>query len=502
MQQLKLLITLIFLVPFIIGQAQTSTGAEIVSHQRFGQGMMVTKAKIVPLSGVVSNIFFFNRQDEPWNGNEWYEYDWEIRGRFPSNGWSQIRVREEAGGQLRDAPVNISTTENLGQNFYHYILIRKGDEYVYDIREDFDINSYNYNNAGAHGGNSASIIVGGPRVYNTGGPVADIPGFKTLDFSLGITSFDNGWAGALPGDAYSGDLIVDFTRFYGLSGNNVNTYPQWQDEFNNGSLDYGKWFTANWTFFDTQFTNNNIRFDNGHIIMTIKRDQNNSGNSNTNLALNGQASQSTTSHAGSANRAIDNNTNGNWGSKSVTHTQDNTNSWWELSLAGESDLNRITLHNRTDCCTDRLSDFSVSVLDEDDNVVWTKFYSTAVNSALTINLDAVGSKVRINRNGVLSLAEVQVFGTQLNTTNTPMSTSNLALNGAASQSSTAHGGGASRAIDNNTNGAWRNSSVTHTNSGNNAWWQVQLAQTSDIEEIVLFNRTDNCCTSRLSNYTV
>ena len=117
MQKIKLLFTLLSLLLFMIGQAQTSTGAEIVSHQRFGQGLMVTKAKIVPLSGVVSNMFFYNREDEPWNGNRWYEYDWEIRGRFPSNGWSQIRVREQAGGQIRDAPVNISTSENLGQNF-------------------------------------------------------------------------------------------------------------------------------------------------------------------------------------------------------------------------------------------------------------------------------------------------------------------------------------------------------------------------------------------------
>ena len=41
--------------------AQTNYGGEIVSYNTFGEGMMVTRAKIIPLSGTVTNIFFFNR---------------------------------------------------------------------------------------------------------------------------------------------------------------------------------------------------------------------------------------------------------------------------------------------------------------------------------------------------------------------------------------------------------------------------------------------------------
>ena len=102
-------------------------GAEIVSYQTFGEGLMVTKAKIPPISGLVSNFFFYNRVDQPWNGNEWYEYDWEIRGAHPNNGWSQIRVRPQAGGALRNAPVNVGTTINIGNSMLHWILIRKGN---------------------------------------------------------------------------------------------------------------------------------------------------------------------------------------------------------------------------------------------------------------------------------------------------------------------------------------------------------------------------------------
>jgi len=80
--------------------------------------------------------------------------------------------------------------------------------------------------------------------------------------------------------------------------------------------------------------------------------------------------------------------------------------------------------------------------------------------------------------------------------------SNLALNGTATQSSTAHGGKAARAIDGNTSGVWRQGSVTHTEKSTQPLWQVELATAGMIEEIILFNRTDNCCVNRLSNYTV
>ncbi|WP_344931021.1 carbohydrate-binding protein, partial [Aquimarina addita] len=80
---------------------------------------------------------------------------------------------------------------------------------------------------------------------------------------------------------------------------------------------------------------------------------------------------------------------------------------------------------------------------------------------------------------------------------------NLALDGAASQSSTSYNGDASRAIDGNTDGKWSNNSVTHTASGTaGAWWQVRLAETTNIGDIKIFNMTDSCCSDRLSNFTV
>jgi len=483
---------IVFSTPSSLLHAQTSQGAEIVTYNTFGEGLMVTKAKMAPISGTVSNIFFYNRADEPWNGNVWYEYDWELRGGYPTGGWSQIRVREDNGGRLRDAPIDVVMTENIGQKFLHYILLRQGSRYVYDVRENFDVNTYDYTKKLAHGNNSASIINGGARVYFTGGSVADIPTSQRLDFSLGITSFNNSFSGPLPNSAYSGDYIIDFTRFYAFNGNKLSVTPQWQDEFNGNSLDFSKWFPATWTFADTQFTPDNILFDNGHIILRVDRDQTSNTIRSSNLTRTGQASQSTTVNGGHANFGID----GSFSNNLATLTANESNAWWEVELAHTSDIDQIVIHHRTDCCNGNLSNFSVSVLDENDNVVWTQFYGNSPGFNLTINMKAVGKKVRINRNGILSLVEVEVFGTG------PDIIDNLALAGTASQSSTDYGGNPARAIDNNTSGTWRDSSVTHTSNLTNSWWQVELQQETQINQIVLFNRTDKCCSARLSDFTV
>ena len=71
----------------------------------------------------------------------------------------------------------------------------------------------------------------------------------------------------------------------------------------------------------------------------------------------------------------------------------------------------------------------------------------------------------------------------------------------ASQSVTAYGGLASRAIDGNRNGSWYVGSVTHTDGSSNNWWQVDLGADRSVERIVLYNRTD-CCWERLSNFRV
>jgi len=82
------------------------------------------------------------------------------------------------------------------------------------------------------------------------------------------------------------------------------------------------------------------------------------------------------------------------------------------------------------------------------------------------------------------------------------STVNLALSGTATQSSTDYGGVPERAIDDNTNGAYNGDSVTHTATEAQPWWQVDLGDSYDIDDIVIWGRTDICCQGRLSDYDV
>ncbi|MCP4784660.1 MAG: c-type cytochrome [Fuerstiella sp.] len=82
-----------------------------------------------------------------------------------------------------------------------------------------------------------------------------------------------------------------------------------------------------------------------------------------NIAPHGKATQSGISAGGTADRAIDGITDGNWSANSATATADQRNPWWEVDLGGEYPINQVTLHNRIDCCSDRLNRFTLTLLD-------------------------------------------------------------------------------------------------------------------------------------------
>ena len=92
----------------------------------------------------------------------------------------------------------------------------------------------------------------------------------------------------------------------------------------------------------------------------------------------------------------------------------------------------------------------------------------------------------------LALAEVQVFSKG----------ENIAVRGKASQSSTDFGGVAQRAIDGNTNGNFaKGKSISHTGRDKDPWWEVDLGAEAEIENIVIWNRTDGVG-KRLANFQV
>jgi len=90
-----------------------------------------------------------------------------------------------------------------------------------------------------------------------------------------------------------------------------------------------------------------------------------------NVAAKGKASQSTTDYAGSADRAIDGDKNGDYSRNSTTHTAQGENPWWEVELSQAQVVDRITIHNRTDNnLQSRLGGAIVQLLDEQRNTLF------------------------------------------------------------------------------------------------------------------------------------
>lgn len=217
---------------------------------------------------------------------------------------------------------------------------------------------------------------------------------------------------------------------------------------------------------------------------------------NENLALGKPTAQSSTDHGGQSTRAVDGNFNGNYANGSVTHTGNEPEPWWEVDLRENQLVTEVTLYNRTDCCSERLSNFRVELLDVNGNVRDTVVYPGIARreTRLTFRKNfARRVRVTLNslpdrRNRTLSLAEVVVKG-------------NLALGKPTAQSSTIHGGVSRRAVDGVTGGKFWDFSVTHTDSQFQPYWAVDLMEQRRIDEVVIYNRTD-CCSDRLANYKV
>jgi len=93
---------------------------------------------------------------------------------------------------------------------------------------------------------------------------------------------------------------------------------------------------------------------------------------------------------------------------------------------------------------------------------------------------------------ILSLAEVQVFAGGLE----------VARGKEARQSSTAYSGPAHYAVDGNASGAHEHSTVTHTATEADPWWEVDLGSDHAVDQVAFWNRTDGDLYRRLDGVVV
>ena len=213
-----------------------------------------------------------------------------------------------------------------------------------------------------------------------------------------------------------------------------------------------------------------------------------------NVALGKRVTQSSTAFGGDASRAVDGKTDGDFGHQSVTHTNFQSKPWWQVDLDKEETIRQINIFNRTDTAQDRLSNFNVILLDSFGNEIDRKRISSLTDTFAQIAIDykkARYVRIELEGNNALSLAEVQVLRAE-----------NIAWKKQATQSSTAYGGNANRALDGNTNSSYSQNSVTHTNFEKQAWWQVDLGRSEQVGLVRLFNRGDGELAKRLSNFDV
>jgi uncharacterized protein YjdB len=132
-----------------------------------------------------------------------------------------------------------------------------------------------------------------------------------------------------------------------------------------------------------------------------------------------------------------------------------------------------------------------------------KSVSYSISDASIATVSSSGQVTAINM-GVTTITVTTQDGAytdKCEVTVVPIETSNLALNGTATQSSIDYEGVPSRAIDGNTSGIWADGSITHTLEESNPWWEVDLDKEYYIGSINIYNRSGKTKT-RLSNFTV
>lgn len=230
----------------------------------------------------------------------------------------------------------------------------------------------------------------------------------------------------------------------------------------------------------------------------------------------GIASQSSTASNFAATNAIDDDPT----SRSATQAA-GSNNWWQVRFPQSFSMSQIELLNHDADTAGELSNFSVSIWDDDPSVGGTKLWEQAYHSTGAvaaggsqriagdeIGLDGLtrlasvqGRVVRVQLNGTnnagngtLSLANVRVTASDSVSPQT-----NLAMEGTADQSSSLYG--ISGLADDAINGVVLPlADFTSTEYDSQAWWQVDLGHTPTIDQIVVYNRVD--AANRLGNFRV
>lgn len=218
------------------------------------------------------------------------------------------------------------------------------------------------------------------------------------DYVLAKTGIDATYAIYLP---TGGSVDID------LSASSGTLEVKWYDPRNGGSLQNGS--VTSVTGGSTVSTGTAPNSTSSDWVVLVRS----TGTTSDNLALGGTATQSSTDYTGEASRAIDGNTSGSWSDGSVTHTESESGAWWQVDLGAENIIGEIVIYNRTDdCCIDRLTNFTVTIINSTGTTTFSESYTSYPNPSISIDAkDMYGQivKIQLDDTNPLSLAEVEIY---------------------------------------------------------------------------------------------
>jgi hypothetical protein len=179
-----------------------------------------------------------------------------------------------------------------------------------------------------------------------------------------------------------------------------------------------------------------------------------------------------------------------------------------IDLGQTANVIRIDLVNRADCCPERLTNYRVSLLDRAPG----GGPGTAVYSA-----DVRTDRTNSGLGGVDTLSNVNAAGRYLQiekiddgTTDYYLQIAEVKVEGAAPQTNVARGRPVIATAgtwpgypaSNLTDGTAASFSHPEAGDGSAFSFDIDLGRSYDLDRILLYNRGDNCCSERLTNYTV
>jgi putative heme-binding domain-containing protein len=128
-----------------------------------------------------------------------------------------------------------------------------------------------------------------------------------------------------------------------------------------------------------------------------------------NVARQGKAKQSSTTHGGTADKAIDGNKSPTFNDGGQTHTREGTdNPWWELDLGREYAIDNIVIYNRDDGnLGTRLKGYTLKVLDADRKVAFEKADNPTPEPTASLTISRESPRQALRKAAMIALTSVR-----------------------------------------------------------------------------------------------